>query len=56
MVMVRMSPKVASEVLWALLLYMVRFEIVGFVRSIVRFESLDLFGLLLGCFLQDQRL
>ena len=38
-VMFRVSPKVASEVLWALLLYMVRFEIVGFVRSIVRFEE-----------------
>ena len=36
-VMFRVSPKVASEVLWALLLYMVRFERVGFVRSIVRF-------------------
>ena len=30
-VMFRVSPKVASEVLWALLLYMVRFERVGFV-------------------------
>ena len=28
-VMFRASPKVASEVLWALLLYMVRFERVG---------------------------
>ena len=38
-VMFRVSPKVASEVLWALLLYMVRFERVGFVWSIVRFEE-----------------
>ena len=37
-VMFRVLPKVASEVLW-LLLYMVRFERVGFVRSIVRFEE-----------------
>ena len=28
-VMFRASPKVASEVLWALLLYMVRFESAG---------------------------
>ena len=38
-VMFRVSPKVASEVLRGLLLYMVRFEIVGFVRSIVMFEE-----------------
>ena len=31
-VMFRASPKVASEVSCVLLLYMVRFEIVGFVR------------------------
>ena len=37
--MFRASPKVASEVSCVLLLYMVRFEIVGFVRSIVRFEE-----------------
>ena len=30
-VMFRASPKVASEVLWGLLLYIVRFERVGFV-------------------------
>ena len=49
-VMFRVSPKVASEVLWALLLYMVRFEIVGFVRSIVRFEEFRFAELLLGYF------
>ena len=37
-VMFRVLPKVASEVLW-LSLYMVRFKRVGFVLSIVRFEE-----------------
>ena len=42
-VMFRVSPKVASEVLWALLLYMVRFERVGFVQIYCN-KSLDLSG------------
>ena len=38
-VMFRVSPKVASEVLWLLLLYMARFESVGLVVSIMTFAD-----------------
>ena len=56
-VMFRASPKVASDVSCVLLLYMVRFERVGFVRSIVRFEEFRFVWVLLSqCFLQDQML
>ena len=38
-VMFRVSSKVASEVLWGLLLYMVRFERVGLAVSIITFTD-----------------
>ena len=45
-VMFRASPKVASEVLWVLLLYMVRFVKFGFDESIVTLPDMTLFSVI----------